>query len=635
MALFGSDKKTTKLLRVRPTVVRTQNVAKELFKIAKSYDVKPETLDFNLLAVQSYIRIREGDDEAEWEEVPNEALNDFKEESQLLNPNFQIKQLYEIEIYSKVTDATNQCSAMKTAVGANATKCKVYLSISAGSSVSYFSQFEHEFFTMILKKKIRAGILIYIFDEMVERLVKMLTAKVRVEEKVDFLQNETHLIAEGSEPTATRNDTLILHYEDKEEIDENAKIDYAARGFIQSVKEGDLLIEYVKAKPGNPGRNCRGEFMQPTEPVIKFKPTFKCDNRIKIEEDDDAIKYYAKENGYIAFNNNTYTIKTDVDIEEISFKTTGSIASGVDSDVNISVREADAIKDAIGTGMSVEVTEIEIDGNVGSNAKVMAKKASIGGQTHKTAMVRADELSINVHKGKAYGKHIRVERLEHGEIDGDEVEITQALGGNIRAKEITISSCASHVKATASRFIEIKRLIGSENIFTIDPLLKKNDLVEISEHKEKIKKLEHEIRDTKVELKKYATLIKEGTSSFIEIKKRLMHYKKNGVKMPQSFVKKYKDFQVMQEKYKVLKTNYEILQDQLNLLTTRTASFQDNILDARIINRDSWKGYNEIKFKLVDPPMELVYKPMQGSQEHIFALKQISEDEYAIRPVSE
>jgi chromosome segregation ATPase len=250
-------------------------------------------------------------------------------------------------------------------------------------------------------------------------------------------------------------------------------------------------------------------------------------------------------------------------------------------------------------------------------------------------MVRADELTINVHKGKAYGKHIRVERLEHGEIEGDVVEVTQAVGGSIRAKEIHISQCASHVKATASRTIEIKRMLGDENIFTIDPLLKKDDLEGISEHKEKIKKLEHEIKDTKLELKKYAMLIKEGTPAFIEIKKRLMHYKKNGVKMPQSFVKKYKDFQLMQETYKELKTKIEMLQDQLNLLTTRTASFQDNIFDARVINHDSWKGYNEIRFKLVDPPMELVYKPMSGSQEHVFALKQISEDEYAIRPVSE
>ena len=37
MALFGSKEKTTPALKiVRPTVVRTQNVSKELFNVAKS-----------------------------------------------------------------------------------------------------------------------------------------------------------------------------------------------------------------------------------------------------------------------------------------------------------------------------------------------------------------------------------------------------------------------------------------------------------------------------------------------------------------------------------------------------------------------------------------------------------------------
>ena len=143
------------------------------------------------------------------------------------------------------------------------------------------------------------------------------------------------------------------------------------------------------------------------------------------------------------------------------------------------------------------------------------------------------------------------------------------------------------------------------------------------------------MRDIQTDIKKYKVLVKEGTPAFIEIKKRLMHYKKNGVKMPESFVKKYKQFQKMQEHLKELMQKAEVLQDKLNLLTTRTASFQDNIFDARVIMRDTWKGYNEIKFKLVDPPMEIVYKPMENSNEHVFGLVQLDEDEYAIRPMNE
>jgi hypothetical protein len=120
-------------------------------------------------------------------------------------------------------------------------------------------------------------------------------------------------------------------------------------------------------------------------------------------------------------------------------------------------------------------------------------------------------------------------------------------------------------------------------------------------------------------------------SAFKEIKRRLLHYKTKGVKMPESFVKKYKEFQQMQHKHKELQELLERKSDSLALQTTRTVSFQDNILDARIINRDRWIGYNEIKFKLVEPPIELVYKPKEGSNDKVFGLVDLGEGQYEIQ----
>ena len=635
MGLFGSDKKNkSSLKKVRPTVVRTQNVAKELQTIAKSYELKPEDLEFNIFEVQTYTRMNDGTKETEWEEISEQEISQIDDETALLNPHFQIKQTYEVEIFSK-TNENDKYKDFKLAVGANATKCKVYLSIAAGSKISYNSALESDILTLINKKKIRAGILINIFDSMIDDVISKLSAHIRVEENVTYTQSETILIAEAYEPTATINDALILHYEKKEDIDENQKIDYASRGFIQSVSENELLIEYIKPRSGKPGRNCRGEYMSPAEPVIAHEPTFNIDSTIKKIETEKSIQYIAKENGYIAFEDNTYLIKTDVDVGEISFKTTGSIASGIDSDVSINVKESDAVKDAVGTGMLVEVTEIDIDGNVGSNAKVIARTATIGGQTHKTSVIKADKLDINVHKGKATGVNVHVTRLEHGEINGEIVDVSQALGGVINAKEIEIGVCASYVKATASRRIEIKKMHGSENIFTIDPLLKKDAKEGLDENKEEITALKTKVRDLKKEVLEYTQKIKEGTPAFKDIKKRLMHYKNNGVKMPASFVKKYKQFQEMQEHLINTKREYEIKTDQLKLLTTRTASFQDDIFDARVINRDRWVGFNEIRFKLVDPPMELIYKPAEGSAEKIFGIVELGDGEFEIRPVKE
>ena len=636
MALFGSkDKKISSPKTVRPTVIRTQNIAKEIKTIAKNNEVPVEQLDFNLLDTQTYTRMYDGTKETEWEHVNSTELHELDDETALLHPHFQIKQIYEIEIFSLTKENQRVCPNLRLAVGANASKCKVYLSIGAGSKISYKAGLEEDFMVLINKKKIRAGILIYIFDEMLKNVVSKISARTRVEESIVYTKAETILIAEGYEPTPTVNDALILHYEKNSELNENDKIDYALRGFIQSVREEELLIEYMKPKLGIAGRNCRGEFMQPNEPIVSNEITFNVDETIRVVDGEDSIQYFANENGYISFEDNTYTIRTDIDIDEISFKTTGSIQSGVDSDVNISVTEADAIKDAVGSGMNVEVSEIEVNGNVGSNAKVTALKATVGGQTHKTAMIKAAELDINVHKGQAYGKNIKITRLEHGEVEGDSVKISQALGGTVRAKEVDIELCASHVKITASRYIEIQKLQGSENSFTIDPLLSRMDQKGFTENNEMIKKLKSEVRNLMEEVKAHQISIKEGTPAFLEIKKRLVHYKKSGVKLPSSFVKKYKQFTEMQERLKNLQKEYELKNDQLNLYVSKTHTFQDNIYDARVINRDKWVGYNEIKFKLVDPHMELVYKPEEGSKKMIFGLVDLGDGEFKIEAMDE
>ena len=634
MALFGlKKKKTQKIQKIKPTIVRTQNVAKELLTMSQSFKMPIESFDFTILDVKTYTRMNTESAEGEWKEVEEHEAYELDEAKLLLNEFFQIKQMYEIEIFSKKED--DPYKDFKVAVGANSSKCKVYLSILEKSQITYNPQLEHDFRSLINKRKLRAGILINIFDEMLENVVSKVVSYIRVNETVVYEKTQTYLIAESLEAIPTQNDEIIMHFEKKEELDEHKKVDYASRGFIKDVKKGELLIEYKKAKEGKPGRNCRGEYLKVDKVENTNLPTFNVDSTIAKIEEEDFIHYQAKENGYIAFEDNTYKIKTDVDINQISFKTTGSIQSGLDSDVSVVVTEKDAIKDAVGTGMKVEVSEIDIDGNVGSNAEVFAIKAKIGGQTHRSSIVRADKLDINVHKGTAYGKNVHITRLEHGVVECDEAEISQAVGGTIKAKSVTVELCASHVKVTASRLIEIKQMQGSENRFVIDPLLKRSAQADLGKNKENIKKLEQEIRALKKEHTELVQKVKDGTAAFKDLKKRLMHYKKNGIKMPASFVKKYKQFQHLQKQVEIVKNDLQEKEHMLDLLDASTLSFQDNIFDARIINRDKWIGYNEIIFKLVDPPIEIKYNPPEGSPNKIFALVEIEEGEYEIEAVEE
>ncbi|MCW8837237.1 MAG: FapA family protein [Thiovulaceae bacterium] len=635
MAFFGSsdkEKNTTK--KIRTTVLKTPNVAKELVSLAESNGVNVNSLDFNILDMQTFTRMNDGKKESEWEEISNDELYELDDASALMNKKFQIKQVYEIEIFTKNTEE-DKFKDFNIAVGANPSKSKIYLSIKEGSKLNYFKDFEQEITMLINNKKVRAGILINIFDEMLRGTISKLSSKVKVEENLVYEKNDTLLIAEGIEPVPTIDDELILHYEEKEEASEEDKVDYKKRGFIKNVFKDEVLIEYIKPKKGVDGRNCKGEFIPALEPQEINVPEFNIDDTITKKDEKDSIKYLAKENGYITFEDNTYSIKTDLDVDAISFKTTGSIQAGLDSEVNMNVKEVDFDKDAVGAGMDVEVTEIDIEGNVGPNSTVFAKKATIGGQTHKTSKIRADNVDINVHKGRAYGKKIHISRLEHGVVDGDIVDVVQAIGGDIRGKEVHIEICGSYVKATSHKLIEIQKLQGQENTFTIDALLKKDKRQSKEKNEEEIAGLETDIRDIGKEIQKYSQTIEKNKASFTELKKRLIHYKKNGIKMPSSFVEKYKQFLKIESHLESIKEELKFKQDKLNLLTTQTASFQDNIMDARIVNHDRWTGYNKLIFKLIDPPVEIVYEPQEGSEGKIFGLMEDDDGGYSIQVLKE
>ncbi|QOY53716.1 DUF342 domain-containing protein [Candidatus Sulfurimonas marisnigri] len=638
MGLFGSSKEESTISKkIRPTVIRTENVAKELVELATKNNINTSSLDFTILEVQTYKRTckaEQAKEEVEWEEIYKDEIYKLDDVTSILNPEFQIKQVYEIEIFSKDSD-NDMFRDFHAAVGANATKCKVFLSIKEGSKVNSSPEFEEDFLNYINKSKVRAGILINIFDEMLDEVVSKISALAKVDESLNYEKNENILISEAYEPMQTIDDDLILHFEHKKEAGENDRVDHSSRGFIKSVLKDDILIEYIKAKKGKAGRNCRGEFMEPREPEITQEPTFTVDETIKMVDKPDNIQYIAKENGYISLDGTVYTIKSEMDVESIDFKTTGSITSGLDSDVTLSVKENDAQKDAIGNGMSVEVSEIDINGNVGPNAKVHARRATVQGQTHGSSEIRADDLTINVHKGLAIGDKIKITRLEHGTAIGKEIEVEQAMGGDIRAKDIKIGLCTSHVEATASRLIEISKLQGSENIFTIDPLLQKEKRSGLNENQVEISELQISIRDITKEVDKYKKLIKDNTVAYNDVKKKLIHYKKNGIKMPAAFINKYKQFQKMQEHLESIKEEKNVKDSKLSLLSTQTATFQDNILDARIINRDRWVGHNELVFKLVDPPIELRFNPLEGSDSEVFALVENSDGQYEIRAIIE
>lgn len=632
MALFskegGEQPSDTQL---KPIIVRTSNVAKELLQTAANAQCLVQTLDFNLLETQTFSR-KDAKEHEGWNEMSDDEVRDIAEEL-FLDPGFELKQVHEIEIFQSVEKGP--LDSIDMTIGGNPTLCKVYLTIKPGSVARYYDGFRQDFLQAVRKKMLRAHLMINVFDSMMAENLKELIARIRVQGTYTFEKPERYLIAQAYEPVPTVNDALVLHYEAKRKNqDEHGRIDYAKRGYVISAVADELLIEYVKPKIGENGRNCRGEFLTPPEPTVKNEPTFTVGEHIAVVDTPNSIEYRAKTGGYVTFEGGMYDIKTEVEVTEISFKTTGSINTELDADVSISVKEKDSLKDAIGQGMEVTVNVIHIDGSVGANAKVTANKADVEGQVHQSALIRAEELNINIHKGTAYGKTVHITRLEHGTVEADEVFITQAIGGKIKAKEITIEILGSHVKMTASRKIEVKKLVGGENQFVIDPLI--NESVEnLSERYEKMEQAKRTIQEVKKELAGYEQIWQENAASMEDLKRKLAHYRSNGVKLPTAFVQKYQQFVHLKEKIDALREELKTKEDQYDWLAQKHIALQSEIFDARIINHDGWHNHNEIIFKLINPQMNVNYVPHDEDDENILGLYQDADGEFSIKVMPE
>ena len=124
----------------------------------------------------------------------------------------------------------------------------------------------------------------------------------------------------------------------------------------------------------------------------------------------------------------------------MSLKTTGSLIGEIESGTEINITEADSLKEALGQGMEIQASKVNIQGNVGANAQIHAKEVYIGGFTHQDSKIFATDAEIQTHKGYLKAQNIKIHTLEAGIIEGKRVEVEKMYGGKIYAKEIFYST---------------------------------------------------------------------------------------------------------------------------------------------------------------------------------------------------
>ncbi len=632
MAFFGKNKDENETysdeVNFQNIIIDTENINQELKNISSSLNIPSNQLDFTILSFKSVFKTHKDD---EWMEINKSNIEQFKDEDFLLNEELQIKQQYKIEIFLKDEESM---PLLDIILGGNKFLTKIVATVKKNFDIKYSSKLKEYIVSQINKRLIKQSMLISIFQSEMEKEVEKIVAKIRINNFLD--EDHTFVVCNCIEPIAAINDKLIFHYKKNvNKKDEHGRIDYSRRGYIHAVQKGDIIIEYIKAKEGRNGRNCKGELLKVKEPVQKYSIDFSVSENIEKKEDENRIIFVAKKDGYVNKEGDKYDINDNMEIEEVSFKTTGSIEANLESNVKINIKESDVLKDAIGPGMSVETTEIIVEGNIGSGAVVKAKKVQIGGQTHKNASIFADELDISVHRGYAEGKDINIKRLEGGRVNAKTVKIDQAIGGEVIAERIFIKQLVSNVTLIASEIIEISELKGTNNKFVIDPTRVLGFHEKIDQLEEKLKKIESVINITKKAIRDKKLLIDKNKEPAQLVKQKIIELKQSGQEPAKTLMKKIRDFQQLITAYNALLEKYKKYKNERESIKKEIEDIQSTILKAKIINRSIWHEYNEIKFILLSPKIEITHVTKEGEISKSITLSKIEENEFQINRKSE
>ena len=601
--------------------VETANPYGEILNLVKSFGVDSKFIDFDILEIKTECKVV---GESQPRQIAEDKLNVFDNDKFYVDRVESIKQSYLVKFYDvrrvKPTPLPN------VSVNANKNLTKILATVSQNADTVYFKEFDKKLINFIYKKLIKVGILVGIRNKTMLEEVAKISSVLRVKEFID--KDYTFAVTVGVNVVPSTDDALIYHYKTKiRNVDENDKIDYANRGYLLGVVENELIIEYVKLRDGTSGRDVRGNFL----PAQKAKATItkmpEHTENIYAKEDKEGIKFFAKKPGYVKEEKGVFDIKDELDVNEITFKTTGSVDTGLDTNVTLNVKEKDLTKDAIGTGMTVEANEVNVEGNVAANAVVKANKVTIGGQTHAKALIEAKEAKIAVHIGSFEGESVEIDRLEGGKVKAKKAVIKSVIGGEIIAESVAIDTLVSNSNIIIADTLEIKKLKGVNNKILVDFSMIKNTGEQINERMAKIKTIREQIVKMPRTLESKRCVIEENRGPINVIKAKIEELKSTNNTPPATFMKKLKEYQQLVHEYNALLKEFREKKAAIAELKSEIANIQDGIFSSKVINHSNWREFNEIKFRLVDPARDITYSTRENEIARVITIAKVETED--------
>ncbi len=329
--------------------------------------------------------------------------------------------------------------------------------------------------------------------EIVENIKKYvgMSHKERIKKIYQFI------IAKGEKPINGEDSKLIKHIELKKskhgKINEkNGKINHRDLGFSERIVPlGSKIISIIKPTKGEPGIDIKGEKIHPVPGKMVHKIKFDEKSIEKTETENEIILKSKKEGFLYEDPVKGFFIDEKVLVPSIDFNI-GNIEGKKVSESSVIVNgSTDILDTAVKPGFKVEAKNINIKGNVGSEAIVNGEFVSIHGVADKNSVITGKVINIEKSfNNNVKGEKISVKSCNSCEIYGNWIYTTNSVSTKFFGSEIVILKESRGSFFTTDKFVFINNVKGkSKQSIVIDPLYsetKKEELEELTLRNNKI-----------------------------------------------------------------------------------------------------------------------------------------------------
>ncbi|EKT0454742.1 DUF342 domain-containing protein [Campylobacter jejuni] len=560
--------------------IKTLETSNPFESLKYAQEIAKQTLDFKII---DFKLLCSNTKPAKTKIYERKDLDLFYSDDFFVENYNSIVQKFIIEIHPKI-----QKDSFKITLKSNSNLTYLKACINFKDNFKYYPNLKFDILQNIYKIMIKQKFLILRLDKNLFDRIDDFILSIQKNPSIKELELE---IAKGVDRINHKNDKIIYHRNINEENSGSENINYDEGNYCKPVEKNELLFEYIYGVLGKEGRNLKGEILN-LNPINFFRNPFIIkDESIYIEEMKDRIKYFSANYGFLKKDSKGYSVENDLKLSQVGLKTTGSIKTNINENINLEITNFDTIDDAVKSGIvNIQASNIKVNGSIGAT-KLYGKNISIKGLTHAKSEIFAQDIFITTHKGTLQADTVYIKNLENGTIIAKNVFVENCMGGKIEAENIYICNLLTDNTLYPKKNLIIKNTIKFKNNILISPILSvKNDgKLEYKNTEDLNLKIENKINKTINKMQNHYDYLVKNQIRIIAIQKN---------KSPNdSEIRFLNIYNNIIEKYNQLSALYKELIKLNHKIHIKLNFFKEMIYDVKIYIKSEYIGEdNFLKF---------------------------------------